>query len=78
MRARGRLPHALSVDRGLGDKVRPVWSLKSIDMDAALIQKRGGRVAVIMTLLDRQEGGREAIEAAGHKFRAIFTRAELQ
>ncbi len=47
--------------------------LKGVEAVAA----RQGTVAVIMALLDRQEGGREAIEAAGIEFRSIFTREEL-
>lgn len=32
----------------------------------------------VLTVVDRGEGGREAIEAAGLEFRALFTRADLE
>ncbi|HEY2713056.1 MAG TPA: orotate phosphoribosyltransferase [Chthoniobacterales bacterium] len=41
------------------------------------IERAGGRVAFVVALVDRQEGGRAAIEARGHKVIAIFTRADL-
>jgi len=41
------------------------------------IESEGGRVAFVVALVDRQEGGRAAIEARGHKVVAIFTRADL-
>jgi len=41
------------------------------------IESEGGRVAFVVALVDRQEGGRGAIEARGHKVVAIFTRADL-
>lgn len=54
-----------------------VTSGGSILKGVQAVAERGGQVAVIMALLDRQEGGREAIEAAGFEFRSIFTREEL-
>ena len=41
------------------------------------VESEGGRVAFVIALVDRQEGGRAAIEARGHKVVAIFTRADL-
>jgi orotate phosphoribosyltransferase len=41
------------------------------------IQKAGGRIAFVIVLVDRQEGGREKIEARGHAVVPIFTRADL-
>ena len=41
------------------------------------IENEGGRVAFALALVDRQEGGREAIEQRGHKVVALFTRADL-
>jgi len=32
---------------------------------------------VVMAVLDRQEGGREAIEGDGYKFLSIFTKKDL-
>ena len=41
------------------------------------VESAGGRVAFVLALVDRQEGGRAAIEARGHKVVSIFTRADL-
>ena len=41
------------------------------------IEKEGGTVAFVVVLVDRQEGGREKIEAMGHPVFALFTKGEL-
>lgn len=41
------------------------------------IEKEGGTVAFVAVLVDRQEGGREKIEAMGHPVVALFTKGEL-
>ena len=41
------------------------------------IEKEGGTVAFVAVLVDRQEGGREKIEAMGHPVFALFTKGEL-
>jgi orotate phosphoribosyltransferase len=41
------------------------------------IEKEGGTVAFVAVLVDRQEGGREKIEAMGHPVVALFTKVEL-
>jgi orotate phosphoribosyltransferase len=41
------------------------------------VENAGGRVAFVLVLVDREEGGREAIEKHGHKVVALFTRADL-
>ena len=41
------------------------------------VEAAGGRVAFVLALVDRQEGGRENIEKRGHKVVPIFTRADL-
>lgn len=41
------------------------------------IEESGGRVAFVIVLVDRREGGRENIEKRGHKVLPIFTRADL-
>ncbi len=41
------------------------------------VEAEGGRVEVVMAVLDREEGGREAIEAAGCRFQPIFTKKDL-
>jgi len=41
------------------------------------IEEAGGRVAFVLVLLDREEGGRQNIEKRGHQVVSIFTRAEL-
>ncbi|WP_303721205.1 orotate phosphoribosyltransferase [Malonomonas rubra] len=40
-------------------------------------QEEGLEVLGIVTLVDREEGAREAIEGAGQKLRAVFTRSEV-
>lgn len=41
------------------------------------VEAEGGKVEVVMAVLDRQEGGREAIEAQGVRFLPIFTKKDL-
>src|SRR5438132_10049392 len=41
------------------------------------IEEAGGQVAFVIVLVDRQEGGREAIEQRGYVVVPIFTRADL-
>lgn len=41
------------------------------------IEKEGGKVAFVAVLVDRRQGGREKIEALGHKVFAAFTKSEL-
>jgi orotate phosphoribosyltransferase len=41
------------------------------------VEKEGGRVAFVAVLVDRQEGGREKIEAMGHRVVGLFTKSEL-
>src|SRR5213080_1741041 len=41
------------------------------------IEKEGGTVAFVAVLVDRQEGGREKIEAMGHRVVSVFAREEL-
>ncbi|MFT4548098.1 MAG: orotate phosphoribosyltransferase [Verrucomicrobiales bacterium] len=41
------------------------------------IEREGGKVAFVAVLVDRQEGGREIIEAAGYPVISVFTRDEL-
>ncbi|MCK4623430.1 MAG: orotate phosphoribosyltransferase [Desulfuromonadales bacterium] len=48
-------------------------SLKAVER----AQEEGLEVLGIVTLVDREEGAREAIEGAGQKLRAVFTRSEV-
>jgi orotate phosphoribosyltransferase len=48
-------------------------TLKAIEA----IEEEGGKVAFALILVDRSEGGREAIEAKGYPVVAAFTRADL-
>jgi orotate phosphoribosyltransferase len=48
-------------------------TLKAIDA----VTKEGGKVAFVVVLVDRQEGGRKAIEEKGHTVLSLFTRDEL-
>lgn len=41
------------------------------------IEGAGGQVAFVVVLVDREEGGRKAIQDLGHKVIPIFTRADL-
>jgi len=41
------------------------------------VEKHGGKVEVIMAVLDREEGGREKIEGKGYKFFSIFTKKDF-
>ncbi|MDC0200912.1 orotate phosphoribosyltransferase [Verrucomicrobia bacterium] len=41
------------------------------------IERSGGKVAFVVVLVDRQEGGKEIIENAGYKVYSLFTRDEL-
>ncbi|MBN2492014.1 MAG: orotate phosphoribosyltransferase [Planctomycetes bacterium] len=41
------------------------------------VRAAGGEVALVVTLVDRQEGGAENLRRAGIPFEAIFTRAEI-
>jgi len=45
---------------------------------ADAVREEGGRVAVIVGLLDREEGARARIEAAGYPFQSVFRLAELR
>ncbi|HEX8849163.1 MAG TPA: orotate phosphoribosyltransferase [Gemmatimonadaceae bacterium] len=44
---------------------------------AAAITAAGGRILGVLALVDREEGGREAIEAAGYSVRALARAAEI-
>lgn len=41
------------------------------------VEQEGGRVAFVVVLVDRQQGGREKIEATGHRVVALFNKTEL-
>jgi len=41
------------------------------------VEAQGFKVGLIVTVVDRQEGGAETLAAAGYPLKAIFTRAEL-
>jgi orotate phosphoribosyltransferase len=41
------------------------------------IEKEGGKVAFVAVLVDREEGGRQKIEALGHQVYSIFKRGDL-
>ncbi|MDW7711209.1 MAG: orotate phosphoribosyltransferase [Deferrisomatales bacterium] len=42
------------------------------------VESEGYRVLGVLALVDRQEGGREALEAKGYRFEALFTKAEVR
>ncbi len=41
------------------------------------VESCGGRVAFVLVLVDRQEGGRQAVESKGHPVVSIFTREDV-
>ena len=41
------------------------------------VSRAGGKVVGVLAVIDRQEGGREAIESAGYAVRALVTSTEL-
>ncbi len=41
------------------------------------VEKQGFKVGLIITVVDRQEGGKEALAEAGYSMESIFTREEL-
>jgi orotate phosphoribosyltransferase len=44
---------------------------------AEKVTSSGAKVVALYTLLDRQEGGRERLEQAGYRVRAVFLRSDL-
>lgn len=48
-------------------------TLKAIEA----IEAEGGKVGFVFVLVDREEGGRQAIEEKGYKVVSLFTRSEL-
>jgi orotate phosphoribosyltransferase len=48
-------------------------TLKAIDA----IEQEGGKIAFVVVLVDRQEGGRRKIEERGYTVYALFTKGEL-
>jgi orotate phosphoribosyltransferase len=48
-------------------------TLKAIEA----VEAAGGTVAFVLVLVDRQEGGRQAIEQSGHEVVSIFTREDV-
>jgi len=54
-----------------------VTSGGSIIRGAQQVKDHGGTIAAIMAVIDREEGGREKIEAAGYPFFSIFTKKDL-
>lgn len=48
-------------------------------LDAAReVEREGGEVLAVLTLVDREEGGRRALEDAGYRLLALFTAGELR
>ena len=48
-------------------------ALKAVDA----LEEHGCQVAAILTVVDREEGGRARVEEAGHQLLALFTAADL-
>ena len=51
--------------------------LDAEDADLDAIEAEGGKVVAALVLVDRQEGGREAIESRGIPVFPMFTRATI-
>lgn len=49
-------------------------SLKAVEN----VESEGYRVLGVLTLVDREEGGREALEARGYRFEALFTKGDVR
>ena len=43
---------------------------------ARIVEEAGGRVLMILAVVDRHEGGRDGIEAAGYRFSALYDLSE--
>ncbi|MBI5373811.1 MAG: orotate phosphoribosyltransferase [Candidatus Schekmanbacteria bacterium] len=41
------------------------------------VEAEGGKVAMVISVIDREEGGRENIEKAGYKFASLFKTSEV-
>lgn len=54
-----------------------VTSGGSILKGAQRVEQQGRYVEVVMAVIDREEGGRKNIEAAGYKFLSIFTKKDF-
>jgi len=54
-----------------------VTTASSVLRATEIIEEEGGIVKNIVAVVDREEGGRENIEAKGYKFDAIITAKEL-
>lgn len=44
---------------------------------AGVIEQGGAAVVKIVAVIDREEGARQRIESAGHRFESLFTRTDL-
>jgi len=49
-------------------------SLKAVER----VEDEGYRVLGVLALVDREEGGREALEGRGYRFEALFTKADVR
>jgi len=56
------------------DALTSGWSLLQA---AERVAASGARIVALYTLLDREEGGRERLEAAGYRTRSVFLRSDL-
>jgi orotate phosphoribosyltransferase len=65
----------------LGDKVAMVEDVVttggSLLKACERVKAAGLDIVAVCTILDREEGGREIIQAAGYELKALFTRKEL-
>ena len=71
----GNFPSSGSGTVAIFDDV--VTSGGSILKGAKVVENHGGHVQVVMAIIDREDGGREKIEASGYSFVSIFKRSDL-
>jgi orotate phosphoribosyltransferase len=55
-----------------------VTSGGQVVLSAAALRERGAHVATALCVIDREQGGREALAAAGLELRSAFTAAALR
>jgi len=55
-----------------------ITSAGSILKGCRQVESQQGKVLIVMAVLDREEGGREALSAAGYQLLTIFKKSELR
>jgi len=75
------MQHRIEGPLRAGDRVAVVEDVvtsgKSLLRAIDAVEEAGAQVAVALALVDRQEGGAQALQVAGYQFEAVLTRADL-